>query len=295
MDKLITGVSENREVRIYFADTTNIAEEIRRINDASPVSTAILARVATSALLMSMMSKIDEEKLTFQIKGDREMKLAVAVADNQGNVKVSSSYTKIPTRYNTDGGLDLVRAVGKGKMIVIKDIGVGEPFIGQTELVTGDLAEDLAHYFAQSEQIATAVGLGVKLDNEKACVARSGGFIVQRLPGASEETMEYITDRIIKMGMVSELFKKNKGLEETADLLMGDLGMAQLETREIRYHCGCSKEGIVRGLKSLGSGALKTILEEDGGVETHCNFCKTVRNITGDELRQMIADLDQLS
>lgn len=296
MDQLVTGLSNNREVRIYFATATDAIETLRRTHDTSPMSTMILGRLAIGAVLMGMMSKIDEEKFTLQVKGSADMGLAIAVADTQGNVKVTSRYTKLPTRYRDDHMLDVGATVGtEGTLYVIRDVGVGEPFVGQVALVSGEIAEDLTHYFAQSEQIATAVGLGVLLSRTDARVKAAGGFIVQLLPGASEETIAYLESQLEKFGSVTERMKMGQDIERIAASLMGDLGLMEMEPRPIQYRCDCSREKILVGLSRLGEAELTDILETDGSAEIVCHFCNTTYEISGDELRTLIAGLEKQS
>ncbi len=253
MDKLVTGVSKNREVRIYFADTTQTVEELRRIHDASPMSAMILGRLATAALMMGMMSKIDEETVSIQIKGDSLMRQAIAVADTKGNVKVASNYTKVESIYDANGALDVPRAVGNGTLFVIRDIGRGEPFVGQVEIQGGGIADDLAHYFAQSEQIATAVELGVHLSSAEANVRAAGGIIIQLLPGASDETIDYLEKQLAHKDGVSQSIQDTVDIAVTAKKLMGDLGLVELESYALRYHCGCKRhiERTVRIINRL--------------------------------------------
>lgn len=293
MDKLVTGVSENREVRIYFADTTQTVEELRRIHDASPMSTMILGRLATAALMMGMMSKIDEETVSVQISGDALMKKAIAVADTKGNVKVASNYTKIESVYDESGALDVRRAVGNGTLFVIRDIGRGEPFVGQVEIQSGGIADDLTHYFAQSEQIATAVELGVHLSSTEAKVRAAGGIIIQLLPGASEETIDYLEKQLAHKDGVSQSIQDTVDIAVTARKLMGDLGLVELEGYALRYHCGCKRSKMLEGLFKLGADELNAMIREDGGAQTLCHFCGKVQNFSVYELRELVKRIEE--
>lgn len=292
MDQLITGVSENREVRIYFADTTETVEELRRVHDASPMSTMILGRMATAALMMGMMSKIDDETVSIQIKGDGEMKHAIAVADTKGNVKVASRYTKIESIYTENGYLDVPKAVGKGTLFVIRDIGRGEPFIGQVAMEHGGIADDMTHYFAQSEQIATAVELGVHLSSKEARVRAAGGIIVQLLPGASEETIAYLEKQLAHKDGVSKQILEFTDMATTAKNLMGDLGLVEQEAYALRYHCGCKRSKMLDGLFRLGVKELRAMIEEDGGAQTQCHFCGKIQHFTVYELEELIKRIE---
>lgn len=292
MDKLVTGVSENREVRIYFADTTETVEELRRIHDTSPMSTMILGRMATAALMMGMMSKIDEETVSIQIKGDGAMKHAIAVADTKGNVKVASKYTKIESMYNDAGALDVPRAVGSGTLFVIRDVGRGEPFIGQVAIKSGGIADDITHYFAQSEQIATAVELGVHLSSSEAKVRAAGGILVQLLPGASEETVSYLEKQLAHKEGVSQQIQDVVDIAVTAKQIMGELGLVELEAYALRYHCGCKRSKMLDGLYRLGAKELRAMIEEDGGAQTQCHFCGKIQNFSAFELKELIKRIE---
>lgn len=293
MDKLVTGVSENKEVRIYFADTTETVEELRRIHDASPMSTMILGRMATAALMMGMMSKIDEETISIQIRGNGDMKHAIAVADTKGNVKVASKYTKLESYYTESGALDVPRAVGKGTLFVIRDIGRGEPFIGQVEIQNGGIADDITHYFAQSEQIATGVELGVYLSSGEAKVKAAGGIIVQLLPGASDETITYLENRLAHKLGVSAQIQEAFDIAVSAKQIMGDLGLLELESYALRYHCGCKRSKMLDGLFRLGADELRAMVEEDGGAQTQCHFCGKIQNFSAFELKELIKRMEE--
>lgn len=287
-DKLVTGMSHNREVRIYFVDTTSTVECMRRLHDTSPMSTMILGRMATAALMMGMMSKIDET-VTVQIKGSGEMKSATAIADNHGKVKISSPYTKLESRYTSDGRLDVKGTVGQeGTLHVVRDNGKSEPFVGQVNLQSGGIAEDIAHYFAQSEQIFTAVELGVKLSAKEAKVTASGGILIQLLPGASEETISYLEKTFAEKESVSSLLEKGLDISGIASEIMGELGLFELEHYPVQYECGCSREKVENLLYSLGSAELKAMIQEDGGARTICHYCNTERVFTIEDLERLI-------
>lgn len=287
-DRLVTGMSDNREVRIYFVDSTRTVECMRQLHDTSPMSTMILGRMATAALMMGMMSKI-EETVTIQIKGSGEMQSATAIANNHGMVKVSSPYTKLESYYTEDGHLDVKGAVGRdGTLNVVRDNGQSEPFIGQVNMHSGGIAEDIAHYFAQSEQIFTAVELGVKLSAKEAKVTASGGILIQLLPGASEETVSYLEKTFSEKDSVSSLLERGLDISAIAREIMGELGLNELETYPVRYECGCSREKVEDLLYSLGSAELQAMIDEDGGAKTICHYCNTERVFTVEDLERLI-------
>lgn len=286
--KLITGMSKNREVRIYVAETTDMVEEARRIHDLSPISTSALGRVITAASMMGMMSKIDKEKLTFQIKGTNAVKLMVAVADTHGNVKAYTTDPQAPNLFKENGKLDVGNSIGKdGQIIIVRDYGMKEPFVGQCNLVTGEIAKDLAQYFAQSEQQPTAVSLGVSLSNE-ANVKCAGGFIVQILPETSEETITQLEANLTGMPSMTQLFEEGLDVMQIANQVFAGLGLDELEEYELNYKCDCSREKMTSALISLGKTEIQKIIDEDGEAELVCHFCNQRYTFSELELISMI-------
>lgn len=281
---LMTALSHNKEVRIYVAETTNMVEAARATHDLSPMSTAALGRTLTGAVIMGMMSKIDKEKVTLQVKGSNEIGLLIAIADTHGNVKAYTSTPHAETVFNEFGKFDVGNAVGKdGKIIVIRDIGMKDPVIGQADLVSGEIAEDLAHYFMQSEQLATAVGLGVLLGNTTK-VKAAGGFIVQLLPGASEETISALEANLSGMKSVTALFEDGLDTKQIAHQVLAGLGLEELESYELNYKCDCSRDKMRTALSTIGASSIQQLREEDGGAELVCHFCETKYHFTADEL-----------
>ncbi|MGX8797507.1 Hsp33 family molecular chaperone HslO [Fusibacter sp. JL298sf-3] len=290
---LMTAISHNKEVRIYVAETTEMVEAARATHDLSPMSTAALGRTLTGAVIMGMMSKIDKEKLTLQIKGTNDIDLLIAVADTHGHVKAYTSSPHAPTHLNAAGKFDVGGAVGAdGRMIVIRDIGMKEPFIGQSKLVSGEIAEDLAHYFMQSEQQATAVGLGVLLGSTTKVMA-AGGFIVQLLPGASEETIGVLEGNLSGMKSVTALFEDGLTTKQIAHQVLAGLGLEELEDYEIAYTCDCSWDKMRTSLKAVGRSTLTTIRDEDGQAETVCHFCKSAYTYDAEALTEMIEEIEK--
>lgn len=290
---LMTALSQNKEVRIYVAETTEMVEAARSIHDLSPMSTAALGRTLTGAVIMGMMSKIDKEKVTLQIKGTNELGLLIAIADTHGHVKAYTSTPHAPNRFNAEGKFDVGGAMGTdGKMVVIKDIGMKEPFIGQSPLVSGEIAEDLAHYFLQSEQQATAVGLGVLLGNTTK-VKAAGGFIVQLLPGASEETISALEANLSGMKSVTALFEDGLTTHQIAHQVLAGLGLDELENYPLYYKCDCSKEKMKTALSTVGETAIREMREEDRGAELVCHFCNTTYGFTEDELLEIEKNMNE--
>lgn len=291
--KLITGMSKNREVRIYVAQTTEMVEEARKIHDLSPISTSAVGRTITAAAMMGMMSKIDKEKLTLQLKGEHEIKLIVAVADTHGNVKAYTTDPHAENRFNTAGKLDVGAAIGKeGQIIVLRDYGMKEPFIGQCSLVSGEIAEDLAQYFAISEQQPSAVSLGVSLSKD-AKVDYAGGFIVQILPETSEETIEMLEANLNGLPSLTHFFEEGLDIMQIANQVFAGLGLDELEEYELNYRCDCGREKMEAALLSLGRQELTDIVEEDGQAELVCHFCNAKYHFDKNQLNLLIDELNR--
>lgn len=285
---LITGMTNNREVRIYVAQTTEMVEAARKTHDLSPVSTSALGRTITAAAMMGMMSKIDKEKLTLQVKGTGAIKLMVAVADSHGNVKAYMTNPQAENFFTEDGKLDIGAAIGKeGQIIVVRDYGMKEPFIGQCNLVSGEIAEDLAQYFVQSEQQPTAVSIGVTLSKE-AKVKYAGGFIVQILPETSDETISQLEANLATLPPLTKMFEEGLDMMQVAHQVFAGMGLDELESYELNYKCDCSRDKMSAALKSLGTQELLDIIEEDGQAELVCHFCNEKYNFSELELTTLI-------
>lgn len=292
MDKLITGMTHNREVRIYVAETTKMVDEARSIHDLSPISTSALGRTVTAAAMMGMMSKIEKEKLTLQIKGSNDIKLIIAISDIHGNVKGYISHPHAENRFTEDGKLAVGESIGKeGRLIVIKDFGMKEPFIGHSEMVSGEIAEDIAHYFAKSEQQPSAVGLGVTLSSEGK-VKNAGGFIVQLLPETSEATIEQLESNLSGLKSVTQLFEEGLTIHQIAGQILAGLGLDDLEEYPLNLKCDCTRDKMEKALISLGKVELKSLLDEDGQAELKCHFCNKEYHFDKVELDELYSQAE---
>jgi len=293
MSQLMTALSKNHEVRIYITNTTEVVERARELHDLSPVSCAAFGRVLTGALIMGMMSKIEKEKVTLQIKGDGEIKHIVAVADIHGHVKGYLSNPLAETHVNDLGKLDVGKAIGKnGEVIVLRDWGLTDPFVGRSELVSGEIAEDLAAFFAKSEQMPSAVGLGEQLD-PTGFVKHAGGFIVQLLPEASEETITQLEANLNGVDSVTRMFEQGMDIHMIANQLFAGLGLEELEMYDVSYTCDCHEDKMKQALMSIGKSELETIMAEDGQAELICHFCNHKYLFDKAALEEMIATLSK--
>ena len=271
-DKIIKLLAYDGKVSLICANTTELVEEARKIHDLSPVVTAGFGRVLTVASLMACDMKSVKDKLTIQIKGNGPIGQMLVTAYNKPIVKgyVSNPVVDIPL--NEDGKLDVSTAVGnEGYINVIKDLGLKEPYIGICPLVSGEIAQDFAEYFAKSEQKNTAVGLGVLVDKDG--VRSAGGYIVTPMPDATEEEISRLEQNIFKAGAVSKMLDQNLSLEEIAKKITGDENVKIIDENIVPiYKCDCSKEHMAEALETLGKEELEDIIKQDNGAELTCQF-----------------------
>ena len=287
-DKIVKLLAYDGKVSLICANTTELVEEARKIHDLSPVVTAAFGRVLTIASLMACDMKNAKDKLTIQIKGNGPIGQMLVTAYNKPIVKgyVSNPVVDIPL--NEDGKLDVSKAVGsEGYINVIKDLGLKEPYIGICPLVSGEIAQDFAEYFAKSEQKNTAVGLGVLVD--KKGVRSAGGYIITPMPDATEEDISKLEQNILKAGAVSKMLDQNLSLEEIAKKITGDDNVKIIEKNIVPiYKCDCSKEHMAEALETLGKEELEDIIKQDNGAELTCHFCNKKYDFSVQDLRQII-------
>ena len=273
MDKLTKAVTKDGFIRIYAVNSKETVSEAQKIHQASPVITAALGRTLTGAMLMGAMQKDENIDLTLQVKGLGPAGLIITVAKHDGFVKgyVENPFVDLPL--NSKGKLDVGAAVGTdGYLSVVKDLKLKEPYIGKVPLQTGEIGDDLAFYFAQSEQVPTAVALGVLVDKDLS-VKAAGGFIVQVMPGCDEFTLKRIEKAVENVKSVTELLTDGMTSLELVKFVMKDFDIEILETKEVGYRCDCSRERTENAIKSLGKDEIRSILEEEGQAEVTCHFC----------------------
>lgn len=287
-DYIIRGIDKKGNFRLFVASSTNLVEKARRIHNTSPTSTAALGRALTAAAMMGVAMKGEKDSLTFKIKGDGPIGNIVTVANSKGEVKgyVDYPYADMPSR--SDGKLDVGAVVGKnGKLAVIRDLGLKEPYSGQSKLVSGEIAEDLVHYFYLSEQQPSAINLGVLVDKDIS-VKAAGGYILQLLPNVEEESIDKIEEILKKAKPISTLIDEGLTPEEIMEELFGQFEMEILDKIYIEYKCSCHREKIEGILLSLGKKDINDIIEEDGQAEIVCHFCNKKYQFTKDDLLKLI-------
>ena len=290
-DKIIKALAHNGKISITCANTTKLVEEARKIHDLSPVATAAFGRLLTIASIMGNEMKNQNDKMTIQIKGNGPIGTMLVTANNIPQVKgyVGDAHVDLPL--NEFGKLDVGEAIGhEGFINVIKDIGLKEPYIGVSPLVSGEIAEDFANYFVNSEQRQAAVALGVLVDRNG--VKSAGGYLITPMPDATEEEISKVEQAIFKAGAMSKMLDENLSLEEIAKKVTGDENIEILEDNIIpEYKCDCSKEHMKDALISIGKKDLEEILKEDGKAELMCHFCNKKYTFTKEELEEMITTL----
>lgn len=288
MDQLVRAITAGGAVKAIAVTTRALTEQARNIHKTLPTATAALGRTLAAASMMGNALKADAASLTLQIKGGGPLGTVLAVSDHLGNVRgyVQNPHTDLPLR--EDGKLDVGAAVGgEGTLTVIKDLGMKEPYIGSVGLLGGEIAEDLAAYFVESEQIPTACALGVLVDRDQS-VKAAGGYIIQLLPGAGEDVIAKVEGGVLAAGPVTALLDANSDPAALLRTVLSDFEVEILETSPISYKCYCSRSRVERALISMGIPELEDLLAEQGGCELGCQFCDKVYRFTGAELQLLV-------
>lgn len=284
-DRLIHGLSDNKELRFIAAYTKDTVEEARRIHNTSPLCSAALGRLLTAGAMMGSMCKSEEDLITLKIDGDGPIRQMTVSADPQAQVKGLMYDPSVELPLKANGHLDVGGGIGAGMLTVMKDLGLKEPYTGQTPLTTGEIGDDLTYYFAVSEQTPSAVGLGVLVDTDGS-IKHAGGFIIQLMPFASEETISMLEKTLSGMSSVTDHFAAGETLEDMMRGLLGDIGVeGELVPR---YHCNCSRDRVTKALISLGRDELDKMIAEDKPVTLHCDFCNKDYVFETDEIRKLI-------
>lgn len=289
-DYCVRATSENKEVRAFFATTKNMVEAARAYHSTTKVATAALGRTLTATSIMGLMMKNMGDKLTVIIKGGGPIGAIVTVSDSNGMVKgyVTNPDADAPNYEN--GKLNVAGVVGNtGTIKVIKDLGLKEPYNGEYEIVSGEIAKDFTYYFTVSEQTPSAVSLGVLTRIEE--VEQAGGFIVQMMPDATEETISILERNLANIESVTTMLSKGMKPEDIMEIVLKDLNPSILETTEIGFECDCSKERVGNVFVAIGKDQLNEIIEEDKGAEVGCQFCNSKYSFTEEELKEILENM----
>ena len=286
-DYFVRAIAADGYVRAFAATTRDLVEYAKNAHNTSPVMTAALGRLLTAGVMMGATMKNDDDLLTIKIEGDGPAGGLVVTADSQGNVKgyAYNPMVMIPAKPNHK--LDVSGAIGQGSLQVIKDIGMREPYVGKTELVSGEIAEDLTYYYALSEQTPSSVGLGV-LMNKDNTVRQAGGIIIQLMPEASEEVISALEERLAEITSITALLDEGLLPEGILERLLGDMGLEIEEKHECQFYCNCSRERVSKALISIGKDELNSMIDEGKPIEVNCHFCNKNYNFDVDELKELL-------
>lgn len=286
-DYIIRATAANDQIRAFAAVTTEMVETAREHHNTSPVATAALGRLLTAGAMMGSMMKGEKDVLTLQIKAGGPLQGITVTADSQGNVKGYVGNPDVCIPANSKGKLDVAGAVGPGFLTVIKDMGLKEPYSGQVMLQTCEIAEDLTYYFATSEQVPSAVGLGV-LMNKDNTVRQAGGFIVQLMPFAEESTIAKLEENVQKITSVTNLLEEGHTPESLLDKVLEGFDVEINEKIPTKFYCNCSRERVEKALISIGRKELNEMIQEGKPIELNCHFCNHNYEFTVEELKEIL-------
>ena len=286
-DYIVRATAADNQIRAFAATTRDLVEYARAAHNTSPVATAALGRLLTGGALMGTMMKNEKDVLTFQIKCDGPIQGLTVTADVNGNVKgyVENPMVMLPP--SKKGKLDVATALGLGVMNVIKDMGLKEPYLGQTILVTSEIAEDLTYYFATSEQVPSSVGLGVLMEKDNT-VKQAGGFIVQVMPFIQEEVLTKLEENIAKIESVTAMLDKGFTPEQILETVLEGMDVEYTDKLPANFKCNCSKERVEKALISVGRKDIKEMIDDGEPIEMHCHFCNTSYQFTVEELKEIL-------
>ena len=287
-DYLVRGMSMDGFVKVVAIRSTELVRRGAQIQKTTPNATAAFGRALTAASMMGNMQKVENGSMTLQIRGGGPIGTITVVSDPEGNVRGCVTEPNVPLVEKYPGKLDVGATVGKGGTItVIRDLQMKEPYVGSAQLVSGEIADDVTAYFAQSEQIPTACALGVLVDRDQS-VKVAGGYIVQLLPGAPEDIIDRLEAGVQKAGAVTPMLEQGMTPEDILGQVCGDLGVVFLETTEISYKCYCSRERVEAALISLGRKELQEIADEGKSFPVECQFCDTVYSFTPEDIQILL-------
>ncbi len=272
-------------------DASDIVFTAKKLHDLSRVSTAALGRLLCATSMMGNMLKQKDAFINLRILGDGEMGAVVAVGDSRGNVRGYVENPQVKTEYYNNGKINVAKAVGKSGMLsVMRDYGTGDPYIGQVELVSGEIAEDITNYFATSEQIPTVCALGVLVDKEDGEVLLAGGLLIQLLPGAFEDTIEKLEKNIAKLEPVTTMLAKGMSILDICKTALDGFELEVLDENPVNYVCGCSREKLERYFMTMSDDDIRSMADEKGEAEAVCQFCNKKYVFTKDDLEAIIKE-----
>lgn len=286
-DYIIRAVAANQQIRAFAITSKELVEHARQVHNSSPVVTAALGRLLTGAAMMGSMMKGEDDLLTIMMKGDGPVNGITVTADSKANVKGYPGNPNVIIPPNYLGKLDVGAAIGYGTMTVIKDLGMKEPYSSQVALTTSEVAEDLTYYFASSEQVPSAVALGVLMEKNNT-VKQAGGFIIQLMPFADDSIVNALEEKISQITSVTNLLEQGMTPEDILEEVLGEFGVEILDKMPTKFDCNCSKERVEKVLISIGKKEIQEMIDEGKDIEVNCHFCNTNYNFTVEELKNLI-------
>lgn len=286
-DYIVRATAANSQIRVFAATTRDLVEHARAAHNTSPVSTAALGRLLTAGVMMGSMMKGEKDLLTLQIQCNGPIKGLTVTADSKGNVKGYAYNPNVLLPPSEKGKLDVGKALDLGVLSVIKDMGLKEPYMGQTQLVSGEIAEDLTYYFATSEQVPSAVALGVLMEKDNT-VKKAGGFIIQLMPFAEDGLAEKLEDKLKGMTSITALLEKGMTPKDIIHEILGEFGVEMLDTLSANFYCNCCKDRVEKALISVGSKELNAMIKEGKPVELNCHFCNSKYTFSIEELKEIL-------
>ncbi|WP_026507450.1 Hsp33 family molecular chaperone HslO [Butyrivibrio sp. MC2013] len=286
-DYMVRATAAGDQIRAFAITSRDLTEEARKAHGSSPIVTAALGRLMSASLMMAAMTDNEDDLLTVRIEGDGPMGGLLATADCKGNVKGYATNELVIMPPNEQGHLNVGGAIGKGSLTVIKDMGLKDPYVGQVPLQTGEIAEDITYYYAQSEQTPSSVGLGVLMNPENNTVREAGGFIIQLLPFAADDVIDKLEANLKKFSSVTDVLREGKSPEDLLRIVLEGFDINFTDKKDVNWYCNCSKERMERGLILLGRKELDDIITQGEGIETKCRFCNESYRFSLDEIKAM--------
>ena len=291
-DYVLRGTAADGQILAFAAVTSEMVDEARRRHGTTPVATAALGRTMTASAMMACQLKGAKESLTIQIEGSGPIGKIITIADGTGAVRGYVKEPNVDLPLNSKGKLDVAEAVGIGVMSITKDLGLREPYVGSTHLISSEIAEDLAYYFTASEQIPSAVALGV-LVNKDQSVWTAGGYIFQMMPGASDEIAEKLQNKVVSFGSISKYLAEGHTPEELLEDMLGEFDYHTLDKVDVRFECNCTRDRVSSALMSIGEKDLTELIEEGESIEMSCHFCNEKYNFSVEEMKEMLEKIHQ--
>ena len=286
-DYMVRATAAGAQIRAFACTTKELVEEARKAHNTSPVVTAGLGRLLSAGCMMGSMLKGEDDLITLIVRGDGPLQGLTVTADSKGRVKGYPLVPDVILPANAIGKLDVGGAVGRGYLKVIRDMGLKEPYVGQTELQTGEIAEDLTYYFALSEQVPSSVGLGVLMEKDNT-VKQAGGFIIQLMPFAEEEVIARLEENLQNIKSVTAMLEAGHTPEEMLTQILDGMDVEILDIMPVSFYCNCSKERVQKALMGMGRRDLEDIIKDGEGIDVNCHFCNKNYHFTIDELKALL-------